>query len=61
MIQRMKTLFSDLSYMSEERKNMISNKTLNVNVNAFTLVISSMNKLYAKILELGEKITTGRI
>ena len=57
----MNTLFNDTSYMSHQRKSMMASKELIVNKNAFTLVISSMNVLYHKILKLADEIIKGTI
>lgn len=47
--------------MSEERKQLLQDNKLVINTNAFTLVISSMNVLYKKILDIGHKIIDGAL
>ena len=57
----MRKLFTDMSYISEEKLRCLNSDTFEPNLNAFTLVITSVNHLYSKMNEWADGITNGQL
>ena len=61
MIDRMRNLFTDNGYMSPEKSKLMENGPFEPNINAFTLVIKSVNHLYKNIQEIANLLIEGQI
>lgn len=58
MLERMQKVYTDISYEDTEIARIYKNNEKKVNVNACSLVIVCINKLYQIMLEFGYQLAT---